>query len=204
MENSLDILLSPSLRKSIEQNLGKPTLNKIEQRLMERYGIGIAQAITDFHKFDSVLREFFGPGAAGLESKFLQSIINLKQQKNVPGNWITLKDQDMAKVFLESYGDEDKKAILGSVIGEPLTIANILESCKVPQTSGYRKINQLIDEGMLVQNGYEESSDGKKIKKYETTFDNVKMDIVKNVVEVKIQLKKITFEESTILQVIQN
>ena len=61
-----------ALRRSIRQlmdisgevpkdkmNLGKATLNKIEQRLMERHGLGIAQAIKDFHKFDSVLREFF-------------------------------------------------------------------------------------------------------------------------------------------------
>ena len=58
LENSLDNLLAPSLRQSIEVNLGKSTLNKIEQRLMERHGMGIVQAIKDFHKFDSVLREF--------------------------------------------------------------------------------------------------------------------------------------------------
>jgi len=48
LENSLDNLLAPSLRKSIELNLGKTTLNKIEQRLMERHGMGIAQAIKTF------------------------------------------------------------------------------------------------------------------------------------------------------------
>ena len=45
MENGLDNLLVPSLRKSIEENLGKETLNKIEQRLMERHGLGLVQAI---------------------------------------------------------------------------------------------------------------------------------------------------------------
>jgi len=202
LENSLDNLLAPSLRKSIEENLGKSTLNKIEQRLMERHGMGIAQAIKDFYKFDGVLREFFGAGADGLETKFLQNIIDLTQQKKTTGNWITLKDQDLAKIFLESFADEDKKVIIGTVLDEPLIIADILNHCKVPQTSGYRKINQLIDHGLLVSNGYEVSTDGKKIKKYETIFDNVKMDIEKNVVVVKIQLKKSSFQESTILQVI--
>ncbi|MBI5860291.1 MAG: transcriptional regulator [Nitrosarchaeum sp.] len=204
MENSLDNLLAPSLRKSIEQNLGKSTLNKIEQRLMERHGVGVAQAIKDFYKFDSVLREFFGAGADGLETKFLQNIIDLKQQTNVTDNWITLKDLDLAQVFLESFADEDKKAIIGTVLEESLIIADILEHCKVPQTSGYRKINQLIDNGLLISNEYEVATDGKKIKKYETLFDNVKMDIEKNVVVVKIQLKKSFFQESTILKVIPN
>jgi hypothetical protein len=62
----------------------------------------------------------------------------------------------------------------------------------------------LIDNGLLISNEYAVSTDGKKIKKYETIFNNVKMDIEKNVVVVKIQLKKRSFQESTILQVIPN
>lgn len=198
----MDNLLAPSLRKSIEQNLGKSALNKIEQRLMERHGVGIAQAIKDFYKFDSVLREFFGAGADGLETRFLQNIIDLKQQQKETENWITVQDQDLSKIFLESFADEDKKLIIGSVLDKPLIVADILQQSKIPQTSGYRKINQLIDNGLLISNGYELSADGKKIKKYETIFENIKMDIVKNVVVVKIQLKKNSLSQSSILQVI--
>lgn len=204
LENSLDNLLAPSLRQSIEVNLGKATLNKIEQRLMERHGMGIAQAIKDFHKFDSVLREFFGAGADGLEAKFLQNIIVLKKSKKSVDNWITIQDQTLAKIFLESFADADKKAIIGAVLDEPLIIADILEHCKVPQTSGYRKINQLIDAGLIISNEYALSSDGKKIKKYETIFDNIKMEIERNVVVIQIQLKRSSLYESTILQTIIN
>ncbi len=202
LENSLDNLLAPSLRKSIEKNLGKSTLNKIEQRLMERHGVGIVQAIKDFYKFDSVLREFFGAGADGLETKFLQNIIDLKQQKKGIDNWITVQDQDLAKLFLDSFADEDKKAIIGAVIDESFIVADILKHCKIPQTSGYRKINQLIDAGLLISNGYDVSTDGKKIKKYETIFDNIKMDIDRNNIVVKVQLKKNSSSQSSILQVI--
>jgi hypothetical protein len=204
LENGLDNLLAPSLRKSIEENLGKSTLNKIEQRLMERHGMGIVQAIKDFYKFDSVLREFFGAGADGLEAKFLQNIIDMKQQKKLTDGWVTVQDQDLAKIFLESFADEDKKAIIGTIIDESLIIADILQHCKVPQTSGYRKINQLIDDGLLISNGYDVSIDGKKIKKYETIFNNVKIDIERNIVVVKIQLKQNSSSQSTILQVIKN
>ncbi|MBS3922331.1 MAG: transcriptional regulator [Nitrosarchaeum sp.] len=200
MTNSLDNLLAPTLRKSIEINLGKATLNKIEQRLMERHGLGLVQAIKDFHKFDGVLREFFGAGADGLETKFLQNIIDLQQQKKADDNWIIIKDQELAKIFLESFADEDKKAIIGTVLEDSLIIADILNACNVPQTSGYRKINQLIDAGLLISNGYSIASDGKKIKKYESIFNNVKMDIEKNVIVVKVQLKKTSLSDSMILQ----
>lgn len=203
MENGLDNLLVPSLRKSIEENLGKDTLNKIEQRLMERHGLGLVQAIKNFSKFDSVLREFFGAGADGLEQKFLQKIVNVEKSTSSQSNWIQIKDPELSRIFLESFADQDKKSIIGSVMDTPLIIANILENCKIPQTSGYRKINFLINNGLLVANGFELAHDGKKVKKYETIFDNVKVDIIKNDIEVKVQLKKSLLGESSILQTIQ-
>ncbi|MEX0863164.1 transcriptional regulator [Nitrosopumilus sp.] len=203
MENGLDNLLVPSLRKSIEENLGKETLNKIEERLMERHGLGLVQAIKNFNKFDSVLREFFGAGADGLEQKFLKTIVDVEKSKQSDSNWIHMKDPELSKTFLESFADQDKKAILGSVMDDSLIIAKILESCKIPQTSGYRKINFLINSGLLVANGFELAHDGKKVKKYETIFDNVKVDIIKNDIAVKVQLKKSLLNESSILQTIQ-
>lgn len=203
LENGLDNLLVPSLRKSIEENLGKETLNKIEERLMERHGLGLVQAIKNFNKFDSVLREFFGAGADGLEQKFLQKIVDIESSKQSASNWISIKDPELSKVFLESFADPDKKLILDSVMDESLIIAKILETCNVPQTSGYRKINFLINGGLLVSNGYELAHDGKKVKKYETIFDNVKVDIVKNNISVRVQLKKSLLSESSILQTVQ-
>jgi hypothetical protein len=203
MENGLDNLLVPSLRKSIEENLGKETLNKIEERLMERHGLGLVQAIKNFNKFDSVLREFFGAGADGLEQKFLQKVVDIEKSKQSDSNWIHMKDPELSKIFLESFADQDKKAILGSVMDGSLIIAKILETCKIPQTSGYRKINLLINSGLLVANGFELAQDGKKVKKYETIFDNVKVDIIKNDIAVKVQLKRSLLTESSILQTVQ-
>ena len=202
MENGLDNLLVPSLRKSIEENLGKDTLNKIEERLMERHGLGLVQAIKNFNKFDSVLREFFGAGADGLEQKFLQKIVGVEKSKQSDSNWVSMKDPELSRIFLESFADQDKKSILGSVMDEPLIIAKILDTCNIPQTSGYRKINFLINHGLLVANGFELAQDGKKVKKYETIFDNVKVDIIKNDVAVKVQLKRSLLVESSIFQTV--
>lgn len=201
MENSLDSLLAPALRKSIEDNLGKVTMNKIEQRLMERHGVGVVQAIKEFSKLDSVLREFFGPGAEGLESRFIQNIIKLESSKKESENWIVLKDQILAKTIIESFADEEKKSILESVMNDSLAIADILDKCKISQSSGHEKISYLIENGLLVSNG--DVSDGENNRKYQTAFSSVKMDIEKKSMVVKIQLKKIQLQESAMLQVIQ-
>ena len=201
MENSLDSLLAPALRKSIEDNLGKVTMNKIEQRLMERHGVGVVQAIKEFSKLDSVLREFFGPGAEGLESRFIQNIIKVESSKKESENWIVLKDQILAKTIIESFADEEKKSILESVMNDSLAIADILDKCKISQSSGHEKISYLIENGLLVSNG--DVSDGENNRKYQTAFSSVKMDIEKKSMVVKIQLKKIQLQESAMLQVIQ-
>ena len=203
LENGFDNLLVPSIRRSIEENLGKESLNKIEQRLMERHGLALVQAIKDFHKLESVLREFFGAGADGLEQKFLQNVIGIEKSKRFNSNWVEIKDPELSKIFLESFADKDKKVILGAVMDKPLIIAKILESSKIPQTSGYRKINFLIDNGLLVSNGFELTHDGKKVKEYETIFENIKVDIVKNNITVKVQLKNTLLKNSTIIQTVQ-
>jgi len=203
LANGLDNLLVNSLRKSIEENLGKETLNKIEQRLLERHGLGLVQAIKDFHKLDSVLREFFGADADRLEQKFLKNIVSIEKSKQSYSNWVQIKDQELSKIFLESFADSDKRLIIGSVMDESLIISDITKKCQIPQTSGYRKINFLINNGLLVSSGFEFTQDGKRVKKYETIIDNVIMEIVKNSVSVKIKLKKSLLNESSILQTVQ-
>jgi len=165
--------------------------------------MNIIQAIKDFYKFDSVLRELFGADADGMETRFLQNIIELSQKEKTKDNWIVIQDQDLAKIFLESFADKDKKVIIDSVLDDSLIIADILERCRVPQTSGYRKINQLIDTGLLISNGFVLASDGKKTKKYQTIFDDVKIDIEKNSIVIRVKLKKNSLSQSAILQIIK-
>jgi len=203
MQNGIDNFLVPSLRKTIEENLGKKTLNKIEERLIERHGMSLVPAIKDFNKFDSVLREFFGAGADGLETKFLKNLVKLEKAKNTHVEWITIHEQELARIILESFGDHDKRAILNSVLDNPLIVADILKNCKIPQTSGYRKINSLIGVGLLIPNGQSITPDGKRVIKYETLFRNINIEIEKNSVKVKVQMKKNAIENSSILQVIK-
>ena len=203
MENGLDNLLVPSLRKTIEENLGEKTLNKIEQRLIERHGMSLIQAIKEFSKFDSVLREFFGAGADGLENKFLENIVAVEKSAQSNSEWFTIRDEQLSKMFLESLGDPDKICIMNSVIDQPLIVSDILDTCKIPQTSGYRKINAMIKDGLLISNGFGISKDGKKIIKYETLHSNIKIDVEKNNVTIKVQIKKQSVDHSSIIQTIK-
>jgi RNase P/RNase MRP subunit POP5 len=108
---SIKISLVSSIRDSIEENLGKNTLNKIEFRLKEKYNLNTIQAIEDFAKFDDVLQEFFGSGAQGLKSRFIQNIIKSNSLKQVLAN-LNGDENLLVHEFLRSFDDNDKNLII--------------------------------------------------------------------------------------------
>ncbi|TLX84338.1 MAG: transcriptional regulator [Thaumarchaeota archaeon] len=174
--SGLDALIAKSLESTIRENLGEQTYQKIGQRLFERHGIGFTQAVEDFKKLDAVLRELFGSGAEGLEKKLIEKIIILEESQRKDKKWITIEDQSLTKMILESLGDEDKKNIVNSVIDESRIISDILEISKMPQTSGYRKVNSLIENGILIPHGFATTYDGKKVTKYKSVFENISIE----------------------------
>ena len=200
--SGLDTLIGKSLDAIIRENLGETTLRRVEQRLFERYGMSLSKAIEDFPKLDSVLREFFGGGAEGLERKFLDSIVSLERSKDNSQEWVTIEDPILATSILTSLGDEDKAKILNAVLGESKVISEILETCKLPQTSGYRKVNSLIENGLLVNEGFMTTRDGKIVNKYRTVFENIHIDIVKNSVIIRILVPHQSLKNSCVMQIV--
>jgi predicted transcriptional regulator len=91
--------------------------------------------------------------------------------------------------------------ILNASIGEPWTISEILEKLDIPQTSGYRKINLLIKEGLLIKTGQEFTENRRCVYKYKSLFDNVNIDF-NNKVTVNVQFTPEVIKDSVILQTV--
>ena len=198
--SGLDALISKSLENSIKNNLGQQTFEKIEQRVFEKHGMSLSQAMQDFRKLDSVLKEFFGNGALGIEKQILGKIVVMNENKEK--KWFTIEDPLLTKLILESLGDEDKKNIINSVIDESKIISDILETSGIPQTSGYRKVNSLIQNGMLIPHGFALTQDGKKVTKYRSIFENINIEIEKNKVNVQVLPTTESFAKSTVMQLV--
>ena len=195
----IDRLLAKSLDTIIRENLGARTSQKIENRLVEKYGMTLTESIEQFQKLDSVLREFFGAGADGIENKFLKNVCEIKLVNGE--KHIYIENSLLTKIILESFGDDDKKKILGVINGEALIISEIIEKCNIAQTSGYRKINSLIDDGLLIPSGYISTPDGKKVSKYRSIFNNIHIEIIKNKINISLYLPEDDFSTSSILTV---
>ena len=200
----VDGLIAKSLCSVIQENLGEQTIKKLDDRLVEKYGITIHQAAEDFTKLDEILREFFGDGAAGIERKIFDSICTVSKRGNTDEEWMTIRDPNIAKTILETFGDEDKKKIISVLMNEPHIVSEVLEICNLPQTSGYRKMNRMISDGFLTVEGYSTTIDGKRINKYASIFENIKIDIIKNNVIVKVKLKNDSIKNSLMMPLIRN
>ena len=199
----VDNLLAKSIDATIRSNLSEKTFQKIETRLFEKYGLSVTQSLGEFQKLDGVLREFFGVGADGLERNILKNVCSMEKSKSTEAGWMVMEDQNIVKKILESFGDEDKKNIMSALTEEPRIISEVLEVCKIPQTSGYRKINALIDDGIIIPHGYITTKDGKKVNKYTSLFENVKIDIVKNKITVKVKIANEFLKTSSLVPIIQ-
>jgi predicted transcriptional regulator len=200
--SGLDTLIAKSLDLTIKEKLDKETLQKVEQRLFERYGINVTQSVKEFHKLDSVLKEFFGEEAEGLKKQFLGNVVTIQESTTQNPNWVIIEDRSLIKLILGTFGDNDKKNILNTVIDEPRIISEILEILEMPQTSGYRKVKSLIDSGLLIKQGSIITPDGKKVNTYKSIIENVRIKIKKNKITIQAQLAKESLDNSSVIQVV--
>ena len=212
MPSALDRLLGQALESMIREKLGQKTCEKIEARLRQRYNLDLPASINDFYTLDATLREFFGSGADAIEEDFANRLISI----NTPAKgrpWITIANKDLAELILATYGDKEKRIILEVAFNRPSVILDLLETTGIPKSSGYRLINQLVDEGLLTEHGYAESSDGKKVSKYTALFEKVTIELDTNglifdslplssIPIVQVLLKENILNESQIIRVL--
>lgn len=205
--HGLDRLFAGSVESVLQDFAGKTSISKIEKRLNEKYNLSIRDAAEQFHKLDSVLREIFGTGTDDLEENILKQFIEIA--KKSPQKFdsdvfqtITIKEQNTAHLIAQMYTEPDKSKLLGAFNEESKIIQDALEQSKVPQTSGYRKVNSLIDAGLLIPDGYGHAIDGKKVNKYRALFDNLSINIGKNKINIQSKIRLKDLKESELLQVI--
>ncbi|MDE1827454.1 MAG: transcriptional regulator [Thaumarchaeota archaeon] len=198
--SGLDALIAQSFENTLKSAMGEKILLKIQDRIFEKYGITISEAVEDFQKLDFALKELFGSKTGIIEKQIINKIVVLEESKRKDRNWFTIEDMALAKVILESVGDYDKKNILNTVLDEPRIISDILNMSNIPQTSGYRKVNALIQNGMLIPHGFVSMYDGKKVTKYKSVFENIVIRIEKNRVIVRVLPTIEAMAKSTIMQ----
>jgi hypothetical protein len=109
---------------------------------------------------------------------------------------ITILDFDLKNLILELFGEIESRKIISCLLENEYTIPQILKESKVPKTSGYRKIENLILNGLLIESG-KILSESKKISKLRCVLQEIKLDIKKGKIVITGVISKKMFEKSS-------
>lgn len=186
------------------KDIANVTIQKIEEVIFEKYHISLMEYRKNTYKLDAVLREIFGAGHVVLEKTILENALNLEQSNEVDKEWMIIHDKSLTTIILNTLADKDKKKILAIASDKPHIIAKIVDTSGVPENVAYRKINELIRDGMLIARGAINTSDGRQIKKYVGVFKNLKSCMVENKITIKAKLSEEALETSHIIALLQS
>ncbi len=196
----IDNFLADVLTKKIKQKLDKKELKKIERKLFLETGMSIKLAMSNFEKFDRCLNNI-KMNHRQFELDCLNEICQTKRlQDRVQ---IKLLENDLKNKVLKYFTNKKTKEIMLTILEKDLTIPEILKKSKTPRTSVYRKIEELIGKGMIIEKG-KILSKSKKTSKLKCVFEETDIQIKSGIVLINCYMLKQDFEKSSIMKVLMN
>ena len=192
--SGIDRLISDALSTEIKKKISLDVLKKVERELFLEHGMSIKLSIEHFHKFTSVLKKNSNVNVRKFERECINKIIKIK--KNNDKYILTIINSNLSNLVLELFGDMETRKIISSLLEKEFTIPQILKESKVPKTSGYRKIENMIINGIIIESG-KILSESKKIFKLQCIFQEINLDMKKERIVVKGVVSQKMFEKST-------
>ena len=190
----IDRMIAGALAIEIKKQLEIDVLKKIERELFLEHGMSIKLSIEHFHKFSNVLKKNSTLDITRFEKECINKILKVKKRDEK--YLVTIINSDLRDLILELFGDIESRKIISSLLENEYTIPQILKESKVPKTSGYRKIENLILNGLIIESG-KVLSESKKISKLQCVFQEIKLDIKKEKITITGIVTKKMFEKST-------
>ena len=190
----VDRLISAVLSKEIKKKLDLDMLKKIERELFLDHGMSIKLSVEHFQKFTNALKKNSHIDVKKFEKDCINKIIKVKKRDDKYN--VIIHNTIMADLILELFSESETRKIISSLLENEYTIPQILKESKVPKTSGYRKIENLIFNGIIIESG-KVLSESKKISKLQCVFQEIKLDIKKEKITITGIVSKKMFEKST-------
>lgn len=198
--NSLDILLNKAILQSIQNAIDKEKFRRIELQLHE-HGFEISEILNKFEQLRRKLFEF-EQDFKKIEDVILRDFLTTEEHSSE--TWLVINNKVLTELILKTFADEDKKLILDFTRNNSETIPRILSLCNLPNTSGYRKVKQLIDDGFVIPTGMAETFEGRRALLYRSIIQKVQVYINKNDVVAKILVPKEILNSSLIVKTISD
>lgn len=196
----LDILFTKAIIQSIQDKLDVEKIQNINKKLEVDHGLRFEELFNKYDDMRSSLHQF-ETDLKNIEDMVLRNFLTI-EKTTINDIWVLVRDKHLAELILKTYADGDKKLILDFTRDKSETVPRILSLCNLPNTSGYRKMNQLIDEGFVVPVGLAESFEGKRAILYKSLIQKIQITINKDNVLTAILVPKETLRSSQVINTI--
>ena len=193
----IDRLIATALSSEIKKQLPLDVLKKIERELFLEYGMSIKLSIENFEIFHKILKSFPEIDAKNFEKSCLGKIISLHKHNN---NYsVKIVHPDLINKILDYLGDPESRKLLNSLMEKNLTIPEILSLTKVLKSPAYRKIENMLLDGLILESG-KILSNKKRVSRYRSIFKEIHIIFGKNFITLDCILSKNDLESSSIFK----
>lgn len=196
----LDSILVNAIIQTIKKEIDSKNIKDIEQQL-QMQGMQMTDMFYRFLEMKGSLLHFTNELKV-IEDEILRDFLITEYDQNTSETWLAIRNPYLTELVLKTFADGEKKAIIDLIRDRPETIPKILERCKIPNTSGYRKMNQLIDDKMVIATGLAETFEGKRAILYKSIIQKIQILINGNEIVAKIAVDKETLDSSQIIRTI--
>ena len=190
----IDKLISTGLSLKIKKEIGLDVLKKVERELFLEHGMSIKLSIEHFEKFINVFKKNSNININKFEKDCINKIIKIRKKDDK--YLVSVIDSELVNSIFEFLGDFESRKIISILLENEYTIPQILKESKIPKTSGYRKIEDLLISGVLIETG-KILSESKKISKIRCIFQEVSINVKEEKITINGIISKKLFEKST-------
>ena len=193
----IDLLISRYLAQEIKNNLKPNFLKKVEQDLFFIHGMSIKLSIENFETFHNLLRQNLEIDVNAFEKSCIDKIISVSRTNNE--YLITLKNSKLSNKIFNYLGDDESRKLLSCIMGNNLTIPEILSETKILKSPAYRKIENMLLDGLILESG-KILSNNKRVSQYRCLFKEFQSIIGKNKFQIILAIDKKDLEESSVFK----
>jgi len=173
----IDLLLARNLSLEIKNQLDEPILAKLERELFFKHGMSLKLSIEHFEKLHNALKKYLKIDLKNFEEDCIKKIVRVSKSENK--YFIKIVNPRLSNEIFDFYGDPQSRKILSCIMGKSLTISKILKNSKVLQSPAYRKIENLLLTGLILESGTIITKT-KRVSQYICFFDEVHAVIREN------------------------
>lgn len=164
----IDLLISRDLAHEIKNQLEPTILKQIERKLFFENGMSIKLSMEHFETFHQVLKNFLNIDLEKFEIECIKKIIQVSTSEN--SYKIKLVDPKFSAKIFDFYGDPETRSILQCIMGRGQAVSEILKNSGVLKSPGYRKIENLLLNGLILESG-KIITKQKRVSQYRCIFD---------------------------------